>query len=233
MLTSFSVIIPVLAEADIINQSIENVYRTGSGFDLEIIIVDGDDHGSTIKGIKHGQSKKITSARGRGRQMNKGAALARGEILLFLHADTELPANAFESISTLFNEEENVAGVFDLGIKSSRLIYRVVEKVVAIRNRLTRLPYGDQAIFIRKAYFQKMDGFQEIPFMEDVDLMRRLKKAGHKICIIPRRVQTSPRRWESEGVLFCTVRNWTLMSLYLLGVKPEKLWKFYYREQDG
>lgn len=230
---SFSVIIPVLNEADIINQSIENVYRTGSGFDIEIIVVDGDVHGSTIDAITNRRALRMTSPKGRGRQMNKGAAAARGEILLFLHADTELPTNAFESISALLIAGDYVGGAFDLGIKSDRLIYRIIEKVVAIRTRLTRVPYGDQAIFMRKAYFEKMNGFREIPLMEDVDLMRRLKEAGNKIIIIPHRVQTSPRRWESEGVLFCTARNWTLISLYLLGVNPEKLRRFYYRDHGG
>ncbi len=233
MSKSFSVIIPVIAEADIISRSIDHVYRTGSGFDVEIIVVDGDVHGSTINAITNPRPILMTSAKGRGIQMNKGAASARGEILLFLHADTELPENAFESIVTVLKGDQCVAGVFDLGINSGRWIYRVIEKAVAVRNRLTRAPYGDQAIFIKRDHFERMNGFREIPLMEDVDLMRRLKKAGHKIAIIPNKVRTSPRRWESEGIIFCTLRNWALMSLYSLGVEPEKLWKFYYRGHDG
>jgi rSAM/selenodomain-associated transferase 2 len=229
---SFSVIIPVFNEAPIINQTIEHVYRTGSGFDIEVIIVDGDVHGSTMKAVTNMQVMQMTSDRGRGRQMNKGASAAGGEILLFLHADTELPANAFEIISSLLDAEEYVGGAFDLGIQSGRLIYRVIEKVVSIRTRLTRVPYGDQAIFMKKDSFEKLKGFPEIPLMEDIALMRHLKKSGHKICIIPQKVQTSPRRFEREGVLFCTLRNWILISLYLLGVKPERLERFYYRDRD-
>jgi len=233
VLKSFSVIIPVINEAPIINQTIEHVYRTGSGFDIEVIIVDGDIHGNTVKAITNMQVIQMTSASGRGRQMNKGASAAGGEVLLFLHADTELPANAFESVSSLLDAEEYVGGAFDLGIQSGRLIFRVIEKFVSIRTRLTRVPYGDQAIFMKKNYFAKMKGFPEIPLMEDVALMRRLKRSGYKIGIIPQKVQTSPRRWEKEGVLFCTLRNWTLISLYLLGVKPEKLERFYDRDRDG
>ena len=226
MAKSFSVIIPVFNEASLINQTIEHVYSTSSGFDIEVIVVDGDVHGNTVRAITNMQVIQMTSDRGRGRQMNKGASAAGGEILLFLHADTELPANAFESISSLLDAEEYVGGAFDLGIQSGRLIYRVIEKLVAVRTRLTKVPYGDQAIFVKKAYFEKMRGFPEIPIMEDVAFMRRLKRAGYKIGIIPQKVQTSPRRWEREGVLFCTMRNWTLISLYLVGVKPEKLGRY-------
>jgi len=229
---SFSVIIPVFNEAPIINQTIEHVYRTGSGFDVEIIIVDGDVYGSTQKAVTNTQVIQMTSDRGRGRQMNKGASAAGGEILLFLHADSELPANAFQSIASLLDAEEYVGGAFNLGIQSRRFIYRVIEKCVAIRTLLTRLPYGDQAIFMKKNYFEKMKGFPEIPIMEDVAFMRRLKRAGYKIGIIPQKVMASPRRSEREGVLFCTLRNWTLISLYLLGVKPERLERFYYRDLD-
>jgi hypothetical protein len=104
--------------------------------------------------------------------------------------------------------------------------------MVYIRTRITGIPYGDQAIFIKKDFFAGMNGYQEIPIMEDVELMRRIKKSGYKICIIPQRVSTSPRRWEKEGIIYCTLRNWALISLYLSGFKPEKLAKFYYREQD-
>jgi rSAM/selenodomain-associated transferase 2 len=226
VLTSFSVIIPVFNEAPIINQTIEHVCRTGSGFDIEVIIVDGDIHGNTLKAITNMQVIQMTSDRGRGRQMNKGVSAAGGEVLLFLHADTELPANAFESMASLLDAEEYIGGAFDLGIQSGRLIFRVIEQFVSIRTRLTRVPYGDQAIFMKKNYFEKMKGFPEIPLMEDVALMRRLKRSGYKIGIIPQKVQTSARRREREGVLFCTMRNWTLISLYLVGVKPEKLGRY-------
>ncbi|MGD0283471.1 MAG: glycosyl transferase family 2, partial [Dissulfurispiraceae bacterium] len=90
-----------------------------------------------------------------------------------------------------------------------------------------RIPYGDQAIFIWKEYFHAAGGFREIPIMEDVELMRRIKKTGDKIYIIPEKVKTSPRRWEKEGIVYCTLRNWTLITLYFAGMPPEKLVKFY------
>lgn len=202
----------------------------GYGFDLEVIVVDGDTPVGTVYRIKDERVIKVISPKGRGRQMNKGASVATGDILLFLHTDTELPENAFRTISAVIDKKQYVGGAFDLGIKSGRLIFRLIEKMVYIRTRLTGIPYGDQAIFIKKDFFAGMNGYQEIPIMEDVELMRRVKKSGYKICIIPQKVSTSPRRYEKEGVVYCTLRNWILMSLYLLGVRPEKLVNFYYRD---
>jgi rSAM/selenodomain-associated transferase 2 len=230
---SFSVIIPVFNESPIINKTIEHVLQTASGFDIELIIVDGDVNGDTIKTITNTQVLQLITAKGRGRQMNKGASLAKGDILLFLHADTELPAHSFEAISSLLNAEEYAGGAFNLGIKSGKRIFRIIEKAVSLRTCLTGIPYGDQAIFVRRDYFEKVKGFQEIPLMEDVAFMRNMKRSGHKIGIIPQKVQTSARRWEREGVLSCTLRNWFLISLYLLGADPRKLERFYYGIRQG
>jgi hypothetical protein len=120
-----------------------------------------------------------------------------------------------------------VGGAFDLGIKSNKLIFRLIGKLASWRSRLNRIPFGDQAIFIRREYFNRMGGYKEIPIMEDAELMRRIKKSGNQIWIFPERVMTSPRRWEKEGVIYCTLRNWTLQVLYFLGVSPDKLATFY------
>ncbi|MFA4919471.1 MAG: TIGR04283 family arsenosugar biosynthesis glycosyltransferase [Thermodesulfovibrionales bacterium] len=232
MKSSFSIIIPVLHESSIINRTIEHIRRIGSGFEFEIIVVDGDKKGGTINFIKHNDVIKIVSPRGRGIQMNKGASAAKGEILLFLHTDTELPEEAFDGISSVISNREYTGGAFDLGIESGRWIFRLIEKLVFVRTRATRIPYGDQAIFIRRECFETLKGFKDIPIMEDVEFMRRLKKSGYKISIIPQKVKTSSRRWEREGILYCTLRNWALISLYSIGVKPEKLVKFYYRDWE-
>jgi rSAM/selenodomain-associated transferase 2 len=214
----------------IINRAVERVYSLGSGFDLEVIVVDGDMEGKTIREIRNGDVIKSVSPKGRGRQMNKGASLAKGDILLFLHTDTELPGGAFTVISSTVDKVQCVAGSFDLGIKSERPIFRLIEWIVHIRTRITRIPYGDQAIFIKRDVFNNMNGYREIPLMEDVDLMKRIRKSEGRICIIPQKVKTSPRRWEREGVLYCSLRNLMLTSLYHLGVDPEKLVKFYYKD---
>jgi rSAM/selenodomain-associated transferase 2 len=227
---TFSVIIPVLNEPMMINQTVEHVYSLGSDFEMELIVVDGDKEAKTIREIRNGDVIKSMSPKGRGRQMNKGASLAHGDILLFLHTDTELPEGAFTAISSIMSKVQCVAGSFDLGIKSERLIFRLVEQIVRVRTRITRIPYGDQAIFLKREVFNSMKGYREIPLMEDVDLMRRIKKSGGRICIIPQKVKTSPRRWEREGILYCTLRNRALIGFYHLGVDPEKLVKFYYKD---
>jgi rSAM/selenodomain-associated transferase 2 len=229
---SFSVIIPVFRESAIINQTIEHIRQISPGFDMELIVVDGDDHGNTVNAITSEQVIQMITAKGRARQMNKGASRAKGEILLFLHADTELPANAFRSISSFLDSGEYAGGAFDLGIRSPRRIFRIIEKAVSLRTRLTGIPYGDQAIFVRRDYFEKMRGFRDIPLMEDVEFMRNLKRSGYRIGIIPDKVRTSSRRWDREGVLFCTLRNWILISLYLLGADPRKLERFYDRTRQ-
>ncbi|MHC4158973.1 MAG: TIGR04283 family arsenosugar biosynthesis glycosyltransferase [Planctomycetota bacterium] len=223
----FSVIIPVLNEAERINFLIKHILTQGFEGSREIIIVDGDPQGSTIEAVEDKDVISLISAKGRASQMNAGAATAQGEILIFLHADTKLPPNALEKIGQVLKNERYVGGAFDLGIDSDRLFLKYIAARARLRSRLNRIPYGDQAIFIRKCYFDKIGRFREIPLMEDIDLMRRIKQRGDKIIILRDRVKTSARRWEKEGALYTTLRNQLLVSLYYLGVSPDKLAKFY------
>ena len=227
MMPKFSFIIPVWNEDAIIARTIEHVRALGASGGTEIIVVDGDPAGITIKVARHTGVKTAISGKGRGKQINLGAALADGEILIFLHADTLLPPDALELIQTAMDDSSCVAGAFDLAIDSEWPVFRLIEKAASIRSRLTRIPYGDQAIFMRKRNFQDLGGFRDIPIMEDVEIMQRIKKRKGKICILRKAVRTSPRRWEKEGIVYTTVRNWILLSLYLCGVKPESLVRFY------
>ncbi len=223
----FSVVIPVLNESQGINEAISRLRAQEPDEGIELVVVDGDPSGSTINGVTSNCVRKVISERGRARQMNHGAAIARGEILVFLHADTRLPAEAFPLIHQAMSDQRLVAGAFDLGFEAHRSIYKITEKYVYFRTRLTRIPFGDQAIFIRRRYFQEIGGYRDIPIMEDVDLMKRIKRRGNRIAIIPEKVLTSPRRYEAEGILSCTFRNWVLQILYSLGVSPERLGKWY------
>lgn len=119
------------------------------------------------------------------------------------------------------------AGAFELGIDSDRWCFRLTEAYVRLRTRLTKVPFGDQAIFIRKDFFNTIGRYRLIPLMEDVDLMRRVKGCSRRIAIVPRKVSTSARRWEKEGILFCTIRNFALQLLFLFGVRPERLARWY------
>jgi rSAM/selenodomain-associated transferase 2 len=222
-----SVIIPVFCEQAAINRAIENVRSQKDGADAEIIVVDGQAEGETLAAIRDIAVRKILSEKGRGRQLNRGASAAVGDVLVFLHADTVLPPTAFARIAAAMQDEDTVGGAFNLRIDSRRMAFRVIETVANLRSHLTRIPYGDQAIFIRTSYLRKLGGVREIPIMEDVELMQRLKRDGRRIVLIPEAATTSARRWEEEGPVFGTLRNWLLRSLYFFGAAPERLARFY------
>lgn len=222
-----SVVLPVLHEAGNINAVITHLRGLQQNSPLEIIIVDGDPAGSTLQAVRDNGIVRVLSGPGRARQMNCGASVAQGEVLLFLHADTLLPPQALRLIGKALADTGIVAGAFDLGFDTGKRIFRITEKYAALRTRLTRIPFGDQAIFVRRAYFERTGGYAEIPLMEDVELMSRIKKRGDRICIIPQKALTSPRRYEQEGILYCTLRNWALQLCYSAGVSTEKLAKWY------
>jgi rSAM/selenodomain-associated transferase 2 len=224
---SFSFIIPALDEGHRINSLIDKLYHQFPGESFEIIVVDGDAGGSTARMIEHPEVIKLWSETGRGIQMNAGAKAAHGEFLIFLHADTELPPNALTHIRRIMSEKKYVVGAFELSFDSERWAFKLIAKAASWRYRLTRLPYGDQAIFMPQEYFHRIGGFTEIPIMEDLDLMRRIKKRKDRIYISKERIKTSARRWEKEGVIYCVLRTWMLASLYCLGVPPDKLVKYY------
>lgn len=232
----FSIIVPVLHEAERINDLIGHLRQLDPEKNSEIIVVDGAPEEDTLRVIRDDRVIKVCSGKGRGKQMNAGASAAKGDILVFLHADTELPMSALKRISAFINRNEFVGGAFDLGIKSDKMIFKVIGFLGSLRSRLNRIPYGDQAIFIRSDYFNEIGGYKDIPLMEDAELMRRIKKSGKKILIFHDRVMTSPRRWEEEGVTYCILRNWTLQILYFFGVSPHKLVNFYkntYQKRRG
>ena len=191
--------------------------------------MDGDD-GSSIDILEDFEYKnliKTVSKKGRARQMNHGAKIAQNEILLFLHADTLLTNNAIELIENTLNDEKIKAGAFDLSFNNKALAFKIISKVASLRSRFTRLPYGDQAIFIKKNTFDEIGGYEDIDLMEDVNLMQKLKRSKYKIKILKEKVITSARKWEDKGILYTTLRNWLLISLYFLKIDANRLSKYY------
>ncbi|MBF0202547.1 MAG: TIGR04283 family arsenosugar biosynthesis glycosyltransferase [Desulfamplus sp.] len=224
-----SVIVPVLNEEEGINEFLHHIKNNIGNEQIEIILVDGDVHGGTIRKISHDEEIiTLVSPPGRARQMNTGAAAAHGDILLFLHADTLLPRDAFKLVGKALEDKNYCGGAFDMGIDSSHLLLRAASLSASLKHRITRVPYGDQGIFIRSDFFWKIGGYSEIPLFEDVELMKRIKKMGQKIVILGSCVKTSPRKWKKEGMLYTIVRNWILQILYLAGVSPEYLESVYY-----
>jgi len=223
----FSVVIPVLHESEIINTLLQKLCEHQFHENLEIIVVDGSEQHDTIDAVHSKKVICLESKKGRARQMNAGAAVARGEVLVFLHADTFVPDNAFSCIKRVLQDAKVVGGAFDLGIRSNRIIFKIIGKIASLRSRITRIPYGDQGFFIRRKYFHAMGGYRDVPLMEDVDIMQRIKRRGDTISILPEKVYTASRRWEGEGIVYCTLRNWMVMVLYCFGVSPHKLARYY------
>jgi rSAM/selenodomain-associated transferase 2 len=227
MAPAVSVIVPVLGEAQPLDSLIDHLCQIADGLPYETIIVDGSPDGKSIKAVSREGVILLTAPTGRARQMNAGAAAAEGTYLLFLHADTLLPPGAFRRIAETLSGSNHVAGAFDLRYNSDRSSMRFIARVACLRSRLTRIPYGDQAQFFRRDYFEKICGFADIPLMEDVEIMRRIKDRGDRVVILPEAVATSARRHEKEGIVYCTLRNWTIITLYFLGMSPERLVRFY------
>ncbi len=225
-----SVIIPVFNEEVGINRIIDRIGKISGEEDIEIIVADGSPSGNTIGAIDERKVIKLLSPRGRARQMNRGAEKAGGDILLFIHADTILPSGAFHEIGRILADPRYTAGAFGLSFDNRSLPFRIIEFTAGIRNLLTGTPFGDQTYFLRKIDFLKLGGFPDIPLMEDLEFMRRIRKAGRKIRISPLKIVTSARKWEREGIIFTSLRNIFLQLLYYLGVPAEKLMRFYYRE---
>ncbi len=225
-ITSISIIIPVLHEKHLDSSlaRLEHLQDFGS---CEIIVVDGSNNDDILKKISKPSIQTLTTRAGRGHQMNTGARHAHGDILLFLHADTTLPPNAIPLILHTMSDQRISAGAFRLAIDTAQPALHLIALLTTLRSRLTRIPFGDQAIFIRKDVFNSLGRYRDIPLMEDVDLMRRLRRTHHRIIILPAAVLTSARRWERDGIILGTLRNWTLRILYYLGIPPHRLTPWY------
>lgn len=218
-----SVIIPTLNEELTLEKIITSV---GDSKDVEIIVSDGGSDDGTLVIAERLSHKTLSSPLGRGAQMNQGAAAASGDILLFLHADTMLPIGWEDHIGEALRDDEIAGGAFSFSLSGCSPSFSFISLMVNFRSRLLKLPYGDQAIFVRRDIFEKLGGFKEIPIMEDVELVKGMRRLGTlKILDMP--VITSSRRWEQEGWMRTTVRNLVLLFLYYFGVSPERLYRFY------
>jgi rSAM/selenodomain-associated transferase 2 len=192
----------------------------------ELILVDGGSSDGTPTICRQFNVEVLTAPRGRAAQMNYGARRATGNVLLFLHADTRLPPTAFDDIRDALGDPRFVGGRFDIQLDGDHWMLRVIGAMISLRSRLSKVGTGDQGIFVRREVFQRMGGFPEIPLMEDIALCRALKRLGEVACLRSK-VITSARRWESDGVWRTIFRMWMLKSLYLMGVSPVRLKKFY------
>jgi rSAM/selenodomain-associated transferase 2 len=216
-----SVIVPALNEADGIVDHLTRLQplrRRGA----EVILADGGSSDGTAQLAAPQVDVLVTAPRGRARQMNAGAARARGDVLLFLHADTRLPPLADTLAQRVLAPGAPVWGRFDVAIAGRHRLLPVIAWCMNRRSRLTGIATGDQALFVRREVFASVGGFPDLPVMEDVELSHRLKRAGRPLCL-RERVVTSGRRWESHGVLRMVFLMWRLRLAYFLGRDPARL----------
>jgi rSAM/selenodomain-associated transferase 2 len=214
-----SIIIPTLNEAAVIEKTLAALPRTAG---VEFIVVDGGSSDGTADLAKRHLDMVLMTEAGRGRQMNAGAREARGDILLFLHADARLPQEAPAAVSIALEDPAVVGGAFRLAIDSLRPVLRMVARIANLRTWVTGVPYGDQGIFVRRSVFERLGGYPEWPLLEDLEFGRRLKAAG-KVVFLSQPITVSSRRWDKEGVGYTTLRNQIFVLLYFLGVSPMRL----------
>jgi rSAM/selenodomain-associated transferase 2 len=220
-----SIVVPALDEAALIAGTLDALAPLRAR-GHEVIVADGGSADATPAIAAPLADRVIAAARGRARQMNAGAACASGDALVFLHADTRLPADADRLVERALAARS--WGRFDVRIEGRSRLLAVVAFFMNWRSRLTGIATGDQAIFVRRADFERAGGFPEIALMEDVAFSRRMKALSRPACIRSRAV-TSGRRWERRGVLRTVVLMWRLRLAYFLGARPEELERRYAR----
>lgn len=217
-----SIIIPTLDEGG----SLERTLKALQTEPREIIVVDGGSRDGTVEIARQYTPHVLISRRGRGRQQHKGACHSKGDLLLFLHSDTLLPLGFESMIREALIDPRVTFGAFRLSIDPPRPAFRFIALMANFRSQFLKMPYGDQALFMRRSDYFRVGGFKDIPLMEDVDMVQRLNKIG-RFKLTRCRVKTSARRWEKEGILCGTLRNWSLIGRYLLGTPPHRLRRHY------
>jgi rSAM/selenodomain-associated transferase 2 len=220
-----SIIVPLLNEAQELPGLLERLaplLRNGG----EVIVVDGGSDDGSADIAERAGFTVVRTAKGRARQMNAAAALATGGVLLFLHADTQLPDSAETTIAQELADSRRVWGRFDIRISGRSAMLRVVSRLMNFRSRLTGIATGDQAMFVTRYAFNAVGGFPDQPLMEDIELSKRLLALSRPACIT-RCVTTSGRRWETRGVWRTILLMWRLRWDYWRGVPVQKLAEAY------
>lgn len=227
-----SIIVPVLDEAAAVAGRLAALAPLRAR-GAEVIVVDGGSVDGTVALAAGRCDSVIVASRGRAMQMNAGAGVARGKILLFLHADTQLPGGALDAIVAGLDASGRVWGRFDVTIEGRSRLLPLVAAMMNLRSRLTGIATGDQAIFVRADAFERAGRFPEIALMEDIALSRVLRRVSRPLCL-PQKVRTSGRRWDSNGALRTILLMWRLRLAYFCGADPQQLAVRYgYRARTG
>lgn len=227
-MSSLTVIVPVLADAAAAARLLASL-PPGDG--LSVVLADGGDD-PQLASLAAGRpdTRLVHSSPGRARQMNAGAAGATTDWLIFLHADSVMPAGWRDPIEAL--PDDVVAGWFRFELDDPAWQARLLEQLVALRVRLFRLPYGDQGLLVRREAFERIGGFAELPLLEDVEILPRLRRVG-RLTPLPLPLRTSARRWRADGWVRRSLRNVAIILLYGIGVPPARLRNWYARPGTG
>ncbi|MEK6248706.1 MAG: TIGR04283 family arsenosugar biosynthesis glycosyltransferase [Planctomycetales bacterium] len=222
-----SVIIPVLNEAALLESAIRRAWSAGAD---EVLVCDGGSDDETVQIADQQACRLLHCQRGRGVQQNQGARVSDGEVLLFLHVDTWLEPGAIEQIRFVLACNSRHGGGFRQSIDAEGLRYRWLESGNAARIQHLGLAYGDQGIFVRRSTFEQLGGFAEIALMEDLRFMRSLRRLSRPT-LLPGPLHVSARRWQTQGVVRQTLRNWSLLAAEKLRVSPDRLARHYPQSQ--
>ncbi len=220
-----SIIVPVLNEA----AGIEPLLASFAALrerGAEVVVVDGGSQDASVAFAHHGADQVLSAPRGRGAQMNAGAAAARGDVLLFLHADTRLPSDADRLVCEGLERSGRAWGRFDITVEGRSAMLPFVALFMNVRSRLTGIVTGDHAVFVTRAAFVRAGGFPDIPLMEDIEMSRRLKRVSPPLCL-NKKVVTSGRRWDERGAWRTILFMWRLRLAHFLGTAPEVLARRY------
>jgi rSAM/selenodomain-associated transferase 2 len=218
------VVIPTLDEEQRLPGLLGDLRCLAGAVPLDVVVADGGSSDATAAAAARGGARVLATSRGRAHQLNAGAAAARGEWLLFLHADSRLPPAARRALlAALVDEPDLGAAVFRFAIDLPGPWKRFIELGQALRQRLYGLPYGDQGLLVRRTLFQAVGGYADLPLLEDVALIRALRRRGVAIRTLPAALVTSGRRYRAHGVLRTWLLNVALISLYLIGVPARRL----------
>ena len=218
-----SIIIPTFNEASCITEAVARAWATGP---FEVIVVDGGSEDGTIELAQACSCQFLRTQQGRAVQQNAGARRARGDVLLFLHADNWLAPRVAGQIGDVLNNPSVLGGAFEQQIESPGFFYRCLERGNASRAARLGLPYGDQGIFMRRGTFESLGGFPKVRLMEDVLLMKKFRMISKPV-LLPGPIHVSARRWRRHGLFRQTIRNWFLLGALKMGLSPDRLAAYY------
>ena len=213
-----SIIIPTLDEAEAVVALLQQLQPLRA-HGHEVILADGGSKDDTVALAEPLVDRVLVTPAGRARQMNAGAAVANGQMLWFVHADSSIPERADEHI---LQSAGPVWGRFNIHLSGDRMLLRVVERLMNLRSRITGIATGDQGIFVSRALFERVGGYADLPLMEDIDLSKRLKHAQTPVCL-HNTLTASSRRWEQKGIVRTIVMMWYLRLAWFLGVPATRL----------